>query len=258
VHEGLACFDGSVVPLADARLPVTDAGFLRGDGVFEVVRLYGGRPYALDEHLARMERSAAGLRLAVDVRDVEADARALIGAAHPGDAMLRLVVTRDGHRVALLEPVPDRSAPIALGFVEYVPSRVLDQVKSLSYAANMLATRLAAERGFDEALFVTPHGRVLEGPTSTLFVVLGERLVTPPLSERVLDSITRRAVLAVCEVDEEVVTVDDLRRASGAFLASTTREAQPVARIEELELDPADPAVLVARERLREHILALA
>jgi branched-chain amino acid aminotransferase len=82
--------------------------------------------------------------------------------------------------------------------------------------------------------------------------------VTPPLSERVLDSITRRAVLEVCEVEEAVVTVDDLRAATAAFLASTTREVQPVARLEELELDPAAPLVAAARERLREHILALA
>jgi branched-chain amino acid aminotransferase len=254
----LASLDGTVVPLAEARIPVTDPGLLRGDGVFEVVRLYGGRPFALDEHLGRMERSAAGLRLEVDVADVAADAAALIEAARPGDAMLRLVITRDGHRLALLEPVPDRSAPATLGFVEYVSTRVLDGIKSLSYGANMLATRLAQERGFEDALLVTPHGRVLEAPTATIFVVADGRIRTPPLSERVLESITRRAVLQVCEVEEAVVTVADLRDASAAFLASTTREVQPISRIEQLELDPDDPLVIEARERVREHILAVA
>src|SRR3954468_9036421 len=188
--EPLACLDGEVVPVAEARIPVTDAGLLRGDGVFEVVRLYDGVPYALDEHLARMTNSAANLRLPFDAGEVAADARALLDAARPGDGLLRLVVTRGAHRLALLEPPPDYPPTLALGCVEYVPPRVLDGIKSLSYGANMLATRLAKERGFDEALLVTPHGRVLEGPTSTLLVALGGRLVTPPLSAHLLDSIT--------------------------------------------------------------------
>src|SRR2546423_11090997 len=104
----LACLDGAVLPVAEARIPVTDEGLLRGDGVFEVVRLYEGRPYALGEHLDRMVRSAQNLRLPFDRGAVEADARALLDAAAPrDDGMLRLVVTRGGHRLALLERLPD-------------------------------------------------------------------------------------------------------------------------------------------------------
>ena len=250
----LASLDGAVVPVEEARIPVTDEGLLRGDGVFEVVRLYGGEPFALGEHLERMARSAANLRLELDVGVVEREARALLEAASPGDGLLRLVATRGGHRLALLEPPPSYPETLALGCVEYVPTRVLDGIKSLSYGANMLAGRLARERGFDEALLVTPHGRVLEGPTSAIFVVLGGRLVTPPLDEHVLDSITRRRVLAAVDVVEQPVTLDDLRGASGAALASTTREVQPVHRIEDVELDPADPVVADAVARTRERI----
>ena len=253
----LACLDGAVVPVAEARIPVTDEGLLRGDGVFEVVRLYGGRPYALGEHLERMVRSAQNLRLPFDRAAVESDARALLDAAAPrDDGMLRLVVTRGGRRIALIEPLPDAPPTLSLGLVEYVPTRVLDGVKSLSYAGNMLASRLARERGFDEALLVTPHGRVLEGPTSTIFVAFDGRLVTPPLDEHVLDSITRRRVLEVVEVVEEPLTVDDLRSASGAALASTTREVQPVHHIEDIELDVNDAVVREAMERTREAIAA--
>src|SRR4051812_13748226 len=92
----LAALDGAVVPVAEARIPVTDAGLLRGDGVFEVVRLYGGVPYALVEHLARIANSAANLRLPFDAAEAEADARALLDAAQPGDGLLRLVVTGGG------------------------------------------------------------------------------------------------------------------------------------------------------------------
>ena len=81
------------------------------------------------------------------------------------------MLTRGGRRVLLTEPLPQRPDARASGVVTYAPTRVLDGVKTLSYAGNMLAGRLAQERGFDEALLVTPHGRVLEGPTSSFFWV---------------------------------------------------------------------------------------
>src|SRR5947209_12459701 len=173
----LACVDGAVVPVAEAVVPATDEGLLRGDGVFEVLRLYGGRPFAMGAHLERMERSAANLRLDLDPAAVAADARALLEAAAPGDGLLRLVVTRGGRRLALLEPAPAYPPVTTLGVVEYVPTRVLDGIKSLSYASNMLATRLARERGFDEALLVTPHVRRAEGTSSSSFAVIAGWLV---------------------------------------------------------------------------------
>jgi branched-subunit amino acid aminotransferase/4-amino-4-deoxychorismate lyase len=124
--------------------------------------------------------------------------------------------------------------------IEYVPTRILDGIKSLSYGSNMLATRLAVERGGTEALLATPHGRVLEAPTSAFFVSLdGRTLVTPPLSDHILDSITRRRLLSVLgdmRAREEVVTVESLARAQEAFLASTTRDVQPVEQINDIRL----------------------
>ena len=97
----------------------------------------------------------------------------------------------------------------------------------------MLCSRLARERGFDEALLVTPQGSVLEAPTSSLFWVdeFGT-ILTPPLSEHILASITRDRVMRVADVEERPCTMDDLRVAGEAFLASTTREAQSIAAIE--------------------------
>jgi branched-subunit amino acid aminotransferase/4-amino-4-deoxychorismate lyase len=247
VPEPLAVIDGQVMPAAEAVVPATDEGLLRGDGVFEVMRLYGGRPFALDDHLRRMVRSAGNLRLELDVNAVRADIDALLAAAGEVDAALRVLVTRGGRRIAMVEPVADHSSPLALVSVEYVPPRVLDGVKSLSYAGNMLAGRLAKEAGGDEALLVTPHGRVLEGPTSTFFCSLdGETLLAPPLDDRVLDSITRRRLLALMpEAREAPVTRDDLREAREAFLASTIREVQPVASVDGRAL-PAVPGPLTA------------
>jgi branched-chain amino acid aminotransferase len=101
----------------------------------------------------------------------------------------------------------------------------------------MLATRLAQERGFDEALLVTPHGRVLEAPTSSIFWVDRDgHLCTPPLEEHILASITRQRVMAVVHVEERPCILDDLRAAQEAFLASTTREVQTIAAVDDIEL----------------------
>jgi branched-chain amino acid aminotransferase len=250
----LASLDGTICDAAEARIPVTDHGLVRGDGVFEVVRLYDGRPFALDEHLARMERSAANLRLPLDAATVEAEARALLDAARSGDARLRIMVTRGGHRILLIEEQTEPAPSIALGVVEYAPPRLLDGVKSLSYAGNMLATRMAQERGFDEALLVTPHGRVLEGPTMSLFYVLDGELWTPPLDDHILDSITRKHVLELTGARERITARDDIRRMTEAFMASTTREVQAVHAIEDHELERGGPLTRDAARLLRERI----
>jgi branched-chain amino acid aminotransferase len=259
----LACVDGRILPSNEATIPATDEGLLRGDGAFEVIRVYDGRPFAVPDHLDRLERSAANLRLDdVPRSELESEIPELLeergGSAF--DGMVRIVLTRGGHRLVLTEPLPPSPERIRLGVVEYAPTRVLDGIKSLSYGANMLCSRLARERGFDEALLVTPHGRVLEAPTSSLFWVDAEGTInTPPLSEHILASITRHRVMEVADVTERPCTMDDLRSAREAFLASTTREAQSIAAIEDLELPEGDRTREVGaalRERIEAELAA--
>ena len=235
----LASLDGIVAPVAETQIPVGDEGFLRGDGCFEVIRVYDGRPFALDAHLARMENSAANLRLehfpaAELVRESAELLEARGGTAF--DGALRWVLTRGGRRLLMTEPLREDPERIRLAFVTYAPTRVLDGVKSLSYAANMLCSRMARERGFDEALLVTPHGRVLEAPTSTLFWVdAAGVLCTPPLDDHILASITRARLMELLDVEERSVARDELLEAGEAFLASTIREVQSIAAIEDKE-----------------------
>lgn len=255
--SGLACVDGVLTPAAEARIPVTDEGLVRGDGIFEVIRLYGGVPFALDRHLARLAGSADGLRLALDVEAVREDVELILGERAEGDELLRIMVTRGGRRIALLEPLPLLGESCSLAQVTYAPSRLLDAVKSLSYAANMLASRLARERGFDDALLVTPHEHVLECPTSSFFAVRGGAVLTPPLSEHILDSITRALVIEVAEVSEEPLTVTDLETIDEAFIASSVVEVMPVRRIEEWDLAAPGERTLEIAAAVRERIAAL-
>jgi branched-chain amino acid aminotransferase len=252
----LGCLDGRIAPAAELSIPATDEGLLRGDGVFEVLRVYRGTAFALAAHLDRLERSAANLRLGgVPRAELEAEIPELL-AARGGheDCLLRVVLTRGGHRLLLTEPAPAYEDGIGVGFVTYSPPRILDGVKSLSYGGNMLATRLARENGFDEALLVTPHGRVLEGPTMSIFWVAPDgRLCTPPLEEHILASITRDRVLRVVEVDERVCTKDDILAAREAFFASTNREVQSIARIEGHHMEHG-PRTREAALALRAHI----
>jgi branched-chain amino acid aminotransferase len=230
----LASVDGAIMLASAASIPATDEGLLRGDGVFEVIRVYDGHPFAFEDHLRRLERSALNLRLPVDLEAIRADANRLLAHAGlgPDHELLRILVTRGGRRVLLTEALPQYPDHLRVASITYSPTRVLDGVKSLSYAANMLASRLAKERGYDEALLVTPHGRVLEAPTSSIFWVEGETLLTPPLEEHILASITRRIVIEQAGAVERSCTLEELLAADEAFLASTAREVLPISAID--------------------------
>ncbi len=237
--EEIASVDGTITPTAEALVPLKDDGLYRGDGVFEVVRLYGGRPFAMEEHLDRIERSAAQIDLPVDRETLAGESRALIDAHGDGDAQLRIVLTRGGRRIAAIEPIPEMAPSVSLATVRYSPTIILTGAKTLSYGANMQATRLAVAQGADEAVLVRPDGVVLEPPTSTIFWA-GESggLKTPALDGGILDSITRRKLLDVLDgVEEGEFQLDDLLGATEAFLASSVREVQPVGSIDGIELD---------------------
>ncbi|HET6998491.1 MAG TPA: aminotransferase class IV, partial [Solirubrobacterales bacterium] len=229
----LASVDGTVTPTAEAMVPMKDDGLYRGDGAFEVIRLYGGKPFALVDHLDRLERSAAAIELEFDRAALEREIAALLAEAGDVEGQLRLIVTRGGRRIAATEPIPDHGETLALATVTYSPSVILNGVKSLSYAANMEASRLAKGRGADEAVLVTPEGIVLEPPTSAIFWVSPDgALRTPALDNGVLESITRDRLIKALHVEEGAWDVEDLRSASEAFLASTTREIQAVAALD--------------------------
>lgn len=228
-----ASIDGALCDAGEATVPVYDDGLLRGDGAFEYVRCYAGRPFTLAEHLERLERTCATLRLACPRRELETDVERLFAWVGPVSTDLRIVLTRGGRRIVFFEPSLEWP-PARLALVTDAPRLVLSGAKSLSYAGNMLAMRLARERGFQEALLTTSEGRVMEVQQAAFFWVTPQgELCTPPLREGILDSITRRIVLKRLSVEERVCRTSDALGAREAFLAGTAREIQPVAVIED-------------------------
>jgi branched-subunit amino acid aminotransferase/4-amino-4-deoxychorismate lyase len=190
--EPAAILDGRRVPLADARLPVTDAGVARGDGAFETVGVWDGTPFALDHHLGRLGRSLELVALPVpDLGRLRAEASALVDGVS-GDAVLRLYVTASGTRLVTLDALPDRPLPVHLA-TEVAPW--VAAPKTMSYLPNMAASRRARLAGADDALLLAPDGTVLEGPTFAVLWVAEGELRAPDLGLGIIDSISRRTIV---------------------------------------------------------------
>ncbi len=178
-----ASIDGVLCDARTATVPVYDDGFLRGDGAFEFVRCYAGKPFTLVEHLDRMEKTCATIRLPFPRARFEAEIAALLASVGSVSTDLRIVLTRGGRRILILEPFLEWP-PAHLALVADSPRRILGGAKTLSYAGNMLAKRIAEERGFWEALLTTPDGRIMEVQQAAFFWATPDgELCTPPLGE---------------------------------------------------------------------------
>lgn len=240
--------DGKVCDESEACISPFDHGLLTGDGVFEVLKVYDGRPFAARRHLERLARSAAGLRLAGPDPDVMREAMdAVISANGITDGRLRITVTGG---VAPLGSDRAPEAPplvmVAGGSLAAWPAATdvavvpwvrnergaLAGLKSTSYGENVVALAHARERGAGEAIFANTRGELCEGTGSNVFVGLGGRLRTPPLSSGCLPGVTRALLVELLDAVEEVLPLGALADADEAFLASTTREVQPVRAVD--------------------------
>ncbi len=241
---------------SDGRIPVTDSSVLRGDGCFEVLKAYGGRPFGLEEHLARLEASAKALEIALPTRDhlaawIETSAREL------GDCAVRVVVTRgssvpgldDPSRVIVFSHPWSRGDgqttlyPVAAPWHAAGVDWDLAGAKIISYAPNVSATRRAEAEGFGDALLITPDQTILEGPTFSVAWVFDGVLETPTLDLGILGSITRQMIVELAKergmkVVEGIWRVDRLADATEAMALSTIREVQSVTAVGAYTFDP--------------------
>ena len=265
-----------------ARVSVLDRGFLFGDSVFEVLRTYGGVPFAAREHLERLERSCRGLGFAMpaSVETIEREVREVIARSGEPDCYVRVVVTRGLHdvlpisisppasvsplRVVIAAPLPHVDAAIHAQGVELgtvLAHRPTDRTtaegaKISAYVMNMLALAQARARGAYEALLVDEEGAMSEGSSSNFFVVQGGAVVTPPPSTGLLVGITRTFALEACAslgvpVRERVLFTPDVRLADEAFLSSSIREIVPVVRLDGWTIGDGRPGALTRRIHAR-------
>lgn len=243
--------NGELVEPADAVVSVFDHGLVTGDGVFESVVVHGGRPFALSRHLARLQRSAATLGL--DCPPLDELRAAAVGLAEEAgfeEAKLRITVTggpgplgspRGGSKATVIVACEEISARTDTATVVTVPwprseLSATAGAKTISYAENVVALAYATERGASEALFLNLAGNLCEGTGSNVFVAVGGRLVTPPLSAGCLAGVTRGLIIEVTGAVEQDVSRLQLAEITEAFLSSTTRGVQPVSVIDGRQL----------------------
>ena len=230
----------------------------RGDGCFEALRSYEGQLFGLAEHLARLSRSAAALGIRLPpIPYIGEWARQV--AAEQGDGVIRIYasVGDEGPGVYVLSnPLPELAAEHRLSTVPapWHPAGdpwELAGVKTLSYAPNMAATRIAQAAGFDDALLVSRDGVVLEGPTSALLWVVRGVIETASLDLGILDSVTRRIALSHArahgvEVHEGRYPMSRLEEADEIAVLSSVKEVRPVVAVDERTFEPGPLTALLA------------
>jgi len=258
----LVMIDGSAVQPERAVVSVYDRGFLYGDSVFEVLRTYDRRPFALEEHVQRLFESAARVAIdpAVSREALQAEiVDALQRSGAEGESVVRVQITRGigplgldpsfarhPTRVILVEPIslpPFDDYRNGIGVLLVRIERTADNTqaagaKVANYLVSLLALRDAHAAGAKEAIIVDGRGRVIEGTTSNVFLVKERVLLTPPETEGILPGITRRHLLeAAASIDLPVrittLTSGDLINADEVFISSTVREVLPVVRVDD-------------------------
>ncbi|SFR18621.1 4-amino-4-deoxychorismate lyase [Lentzea waywayandensis] len=274
----LALLDGTLADPDSPQIRVEDLGLMRGDGVFETILVVDGKPRELTPHLDRLDRSAAMLDMQPPPRaEFERAVELVIGNWAGGkEFALKLVYTRgveggDGTPTGFALGM-EIGAKVLKQRAEGLSAVTLDRgidanladrapwlllgAKSLSYAINMAALREAERRGAAEVVFTTSDGSVLEGPTSTLILVRGKTLVTPPSKLGILPGTTQYALFRAAEragwtVLVEPIQTGELYDAEGVFLASSVRKITRVNVLDGKQL-PDSAALLTELQGLYE------
>jgi branched-chain amino acid aminotransferase len=255
-----ASVNGELVPAAEARVSVLDNGFTFGDSVYETLRTYGGRPFHLDRHLARLRRSAARLGIEIPLGDEVFAERlaALLERARNDESYIRIIVTRGvgdisyhfdrvhGPTVVLAvkpyEPFPESTytegVAVIIASVRRNHPRALDPgIKSCNLLNNILAVREAQAKGAMEPILLNDVGEIAEGASTNVFIVKNDTVATPPLSAGILPGVTRQLLIEIgptvgIPVREDSLSVQDLLGADEAFVTSTLKEAAPIRSVD--------------------------
>ncbi len=261
--------NGKLVPEKQARVSVFDHGLLYGDGVFEGIRSYNGRVFMLDEHVARLYRSARAIALEIPMTP-EGIKRAVLRTCHANkcnNGYVRLVVTR-GVGTLGLNPYLCKKPQIIIiaadiqlyprelykkgldivtvGTMRNQPEALNPSIKSLNYLNNVLAKIEAINAGVMEAIMLNPQGFVSEATGDNLFIIRNGELLTPPTEAGILEGITRNVVMALARdmgitVREKMMSRYDIYTSDEMFLTGTAAEVIPVVRVDRRVIGDGNP-----------------
>lgn len=271
--------NGEFLPLDQAKIPVLDRGFLFGDGVYEVIPVYGGQPLRLAEHLRRLDRSLSAILIESPLSDkiwAEIIDRLIDGS---DDQQIYIQVTRGvqpkrDHAIPqsvtpTIFAMASKIAPIPSGGIKAVTVTDIRwdrcDIKAVTLLPNVLLRQEAISRGAAEAVIIR-NGLALEGAASNLFIVKDKVIITPPKGETILPGITRDLVLEIAQAagfstSERPISVPELRSADEIWFTSSTREILAVTELDDSPVSNGQPgpvwrAVLSAyqeyKQRLRE------
>jgi branched-chain amino acid aminotransferase len=262
--------NGRVFDQGHAVISVFDHGFLYGEGVYETLRTYNGQPFLFERHMRRLRHSADLLALGVPLTNDQLDARfreTMAAAALPGDAYLRILVTRgvgemtydpaacpDPSIVVIVKPHVNPSAEVYARGVRVSlvpvmrnhPSSVSPAIKSNNLINNALAMQYAVKHGAFEGVMRNYRGELAELTQSNLFVVKNGVAMTPPIDAGLLPGITREFLFEIgaehgIPVKDAVLHDEDLLGADEAFLTSTTRELVPIVQVDDHKIGSGAP-----------------
>jgi len=256
--SGIAWVNGRIINEEEPCLSVRERGFLYGDGLFETVRVYRGRPFAWERHLARLAAGCERLGMPCPGQLIADGTREVLGTLCPADGSLRVTVTRGEAPRGLLAPPGTKPTVVITasegepysqeayerGFravtVSFPRNQLspLVRLKSLNYLENLIGRQEAAAAGADEGIFLNLKGEVAEGTISNVFLVLGDRrIATPPPESGLLPGITREWVITLAgklgfSVCEQPVLPRDFLRAQEAFLTNSLLEVMPLVALD--------------------------
>ena len=252
--------DGELLPAAQAKVSTLCDGFLFGHGAFETVRARNGLPLLFAAHHARLASTCAALDLAPPPPAPELADRItrLLAAVRLPNAAVKIVRYRELNRTAELitaRTLPYTAPDYLRGFRVQTYRQGerdgrLTGHKTLNYLENLLARRSAQAAGYDEALFVTPAGHVLEGAVSSVFLVKDGHAHTPPLSAGILPGVARARVLALIgpeRAHETPIILADLLAADEVFLTNALMGVMPVCTIDQHKFRPHSPETSAVR-----------